>query len=140
MKAFNIMTHPILLSISFSFIIISGDKFNWFYLLGLLMGLMEMHIHSLMGIGSILLVLILPSVKTGEKSKRVLNAIGAAGMVVSLSLFFINDERHYNWQTFSETSSLATLILFGLLWLLFMLRQTTGSILLRRKRDKIALN
>lgn len=88
MKAFNIMTHPILLSISFSFIIISGDKFNWFYLLGLLMGLMEMHIHSLMGIGSILLVLILPSVKTGEKSKRVLNAIGAAGMVVSLSLSF----------------------------------------------------
>ena len=140
MKAFNILTHPILLSISFSFIIISGDKFNWFYLLGLLMGLTEMHAHSLIGVVSMLLILILPNVTTSETSKKVLNAIGAIGMLLSLFLFFINDERHYNWETFSEPSSIATLILFGVLWLLFMLRQAAGSILPKQKKDKIVLN
>lgn len=119
MKLFKIITHPVLLTISFCFIVISGEKLSWFYGLIVLIGLALLSLHSILGTLGMLVLLILPSASLSSKIKHSIYLLGACLLILSLVAFFVNDTAHYNWGTFDDATSRFTLTLFGVLWILF---------------------
>jgi len=124
MKAIKIITHPVLLILSFLFILISGQHLGGFYLLYLLFALPHGGIHALVALVGIL-TLIFTYIKFNRENKYIIEAIiniaGAACLVVSLFLFFYNDRSGYNAGTFEQLMPQITLVLFGLLVIAFAL-------------------
>lgn len=126
MKLINVLTHSVLLAISFSFIVISGEKFSWFYVIILLIGITQFYIHAILGLTGILFLLILPSFNVSKLRTHCLNLFGGLLIFLSLFSFFENDTSKYNWPTFSDPISRFTLVLFGILWTVFVIKHTTG--------------
>ena len=124
MKAIKIITHPVLLILSFLFILISGEHLGGFYLLYLLLALPHGGIHALVALVGILM-LIFTYIKFNRENRYIIEAIinmaGAACLVVSLFLFFYNDRSGYNAGTFEQLMPQITLVLFGLLVIAFAL-------------------
>jgi hypothetical protein len=122
MKAIKIITHPILLIISFLFILISGQHFGGFYLLYLIMGLPHFGLHAILASVGILL-LIFSYLKFGRTGKNIMaiifNIIGSGCLVLSLIRFFYNDRKGYNNGTFDQLMPQITLVIFGLLTIAF---------------------
>lgn len=125
MKAIKIITHPVLLIISFLFILISGQHFGGFYLLYLLMALPHLGVHAILAMTGILLLLF-SYLRFGRQNKYfiepLINIIGAGCLVFSLYLFFNNDKKGYNDGTFEQLVPQITLVLFGLLTIVFVLK------------------
>ena len=122
MKFIKILTHPILLIISFSMIIIIGQKFSGFYIMYVFMALFEFHIHAVWAFIAAILLAVGHQMKENDKAKGMINIAGSLLLMVSLITFFYNDKDHYNWDTFQETKSLVSLGIFGLLWTLFVFK------------------
>jgi len=124
MKAIKIITHPVLLILSFLFILISGEHLGGFYLLYLLLALPHGGIHALVALVGISM-LIFTYIKFNRENRYIIEAIinmaGAACLVVSLFLFFFNDRSGYNAGTFEQLMPQITLVLFGLLVIAFAL-------------------
>jgi len=120
MKLLNILAHPVLLIISFSLVLVIGEKFSGFYIVYILMALIELYLHAIWAvIGALLLAV---GHQMLDKTRRVINIAGSLFLVLSLFTFFYNDKDHYNWDTFYHVKSLVSLGIFGLLWLVFVLK------------------
>lgn len=118
----NIITHPFAVLISFMIVLISGEHVGGFYIIYLLMGITHGAIHSLLGMAGI--ALLVPGLLTPQRKQvssiYLLNIIGAVCMLLSLFLFFFNDEHRYNIGTFYQFIPFCTIILFCLLSLIFL--------------------
>ncbi|MEP7374574.1 MAG: hypothetical protein ABI675_14365 [Chitinophagaceae bacterium] len=124
MKTFNILTHPVLLIVSFLFILISGEHMGGFYLMYLLIALPHGSSHALLGlIGVLLLVISYTRYKRAYSPfiGPVLNILGVCCLVLSLAIFFYKDKQGYNDGTFEQLVPQITLTIFGLLSLLFII-------------------
>ncbi len=119
-KMVRILTHPILLILSFCFLIISGEAMGGFFLIYLLFGLPHGGLHSILGFAGIaLLIIALYSSKHNHKSE-VLQITGALCFAGSLICFFTQPGASYNYDTFYQTVPLSTIILFTVLLLFFV--------------------
>ena len=123
MKALKIITHPYTLIISFLLVIISGEHLGGFYALYLLLALYYGGVHSLLGLSGIILLAVART--KGAKNKTsflpgLLNIGGAVLIVFSLVWFFYADKEGYNYGTFYQFIPRLSLILFGLIALLFI--------------------
>src|SRR5258708_4544298 len=118
MKAIKVVTHPALLISSFCLILISGEHFGGFYLLYLLLALPHGSIHALLAVAGIVLLLMNKKKNSSfqrYKIQQLLYIAGAACQVLSLYLFFHNDNKGYNLGTFEQWVPLISLALFALL-------------------------
>jgi biotin transporter BioY len=122
MKPINILINPVTLIGSFCLVLISGEKTGGFYLIYLLMGLIGGYLHSFLAIVGVTAILISDQFKENRTLRCLLKVVGALLLPLSLLLFFQNDTSHYNWGTFSRTASQVTLVLFGFLWLSYVLK------------------
>lgn len=143
MKAIKIITNPVLLIISFLFILISGEHFGGFYLLYLLMALPHLGIHAILALAGILLLLFC-YIRFGKQKKNLivslLNIIGAGCLVFSLYVFFNNDKKGYNDGTFEQLVPLITLVLFGLLTFAFVLNNLIGITLKKPSNGNLSVS
>lgn len=118
----NIIRHPLAVMISFMIVLISGEHVGGFYIIYLLMGITHGTVHSLLGMAGI--ALLVPGLLTPQRRQAssiyLLNIIGAICMILSLFLFFFNDEQRYNISTFYQFIPFCTIILFYFLALLFL--------------------
>ena len=128
MKAINFITHSFTLIICFLLIIISGEHLGGFYLLYILLGLPHGAIHAVLGVAGII-ILIFNNYKLKRNPdfliERILNITGAIALILSISLFFINDKDHYNYSTFYQTVPMITIGIFGLVAIVFI----TGNLI-----------
>ncbi|CAN5396050.1 hypothetical protein BH10BAC2_BH10BAC2_46390 [soil metagenome] len=122
MRLRNIITHPLAVMISFMIVLISGEHVGGFYIIYLLIGVTHGTIASLLGMAGIALLVpgLLMAQRKQASSIYLLNIIGAICMIVSLFLFFFNDEQRYNINTFYQFVPSCTIILFCLLTLIFL--------------------
>ena len=130
MKTFNILTHPVVLIISFLFILISGEHLGGFYLMYLLLALPHGGVHALLGLlGIALLMFSYVKYKRAYKGfvEPGLNIVSVCCMVLSLFFFFYRDKKGYNDGTFEQLVPQITLILFAVLSLLFIIKNIVGS-------------
>ena len=123
MKALKFITHPYTLIVSFCLILISGEHLGGFYALYLLLALYYAGIHALLGLGGI--IVLIATRKTRNKIKEpswpnILNIVGAALLILSLIWFFYWDKDGYNYGTFYQIVPRLSLILFGVIALLFI--------------------
>lgn len=136
MKILKIITHPVLLVVSFSFIIISGEKMSWPYVFAVLLGLTQLYLHSILGIIGIMSLLINSYSTKSPIRKHIIYFIASCLLILSLIAFFRVDTEHQNWDTFKDPISKFTLELFGLLVLIFLIKQIVSIIrLLSEKGD-----
>ena len=92
MKLINIITHPVLVIIAFSVILVSGEHFGGLYLMYLLMALPHGGIHevlALLGTGLILFSYAKYKRESQFFFKMVLNILGVFSLYTSLWLFSI---------------------------------------------------
>jgi len=90
-----------------------------FYLLYILLGLPHFVLHAILGIlGIICLLFTYYNKKTGMLFLR---ALGAFFMIASLLYFFLQENGSYNYNTFHEMLPLSTLIVFGILIIVFII-------------------
>jgi len=122
MRLKNIITHPFAVIISFMIVLISGEHVGGFYIIYLLMGITHGTFASLLGIAGIALHVpgLLIAQRKQASSIYLLNIIGTICMMLSLFLFFFNDEQRYNISTFYQFIPFCTIILFCLLALIFL--------------------
>ena len=116
-------SNPYTLIVSFCLILISGEHLGGFYALYLLLALYYAGIHALLGLGGI--IVLIATRKTRNKIKEpawpnILNIVGAALLILSLIWFFYWDKDGYNYGTFYQFVPRLSLILFGLIALLFI--------------------
>lgn len=136
MKFFKILSHPYTFVFSFLFILISGEHLGGFYVLYIFLGLLPGVIHSILGFFGMLILIVSYHLPQTTKTlfKQCLNVLGTAMMFLSIYLFFKNDTAHYNWGTFEKTVPVATLVLFCVVGLCFLVgtfskpRSSTGMI------------
>ena len=126
MKFIKILTHPILLIISFSMIIIIGQKFSGFYIMYVFMALFELHIHAVWAFIGAILLAVGHQRKENDKAKGMISITGSLLLVLSVFTFFYNDKDHYNWDTFNQARSLISLGIFGMFWIVFVIRNMTS--------------
>ena len=140
MKALKILTHPILLIISFLFVLISGEHLGGFYALYLLLALPHGGIHSLIALIGILVLVIGYNVYSRKPGlvQNILNIIGALLLVLSLASFFFSDKEGYNYGTFYQIVPVISLSLFGLLTLLFLIKNLVQIFNKRRMNTKVS--
>lgn len=123
MKLINILTHPVLVIISFCLILVSGEHFGGFYLLYILMAIPHGGIHAVLALIGSGLVLF-SYAKYNRQSKvfieLLLNILGVFGLYASLWLFFYNSW-DYNDGTFRQTVPLISFALFGAVSLGFLI-------------------
>ena len=128
MKAINFITHSFTLIICFLLIIISGEHLGGFYLLYILLGLPYGAIHAVLGVAGIF-ILIFNNYKFKRNAdfliERILNITAAIALILSISLFFINDKDQYNYSTFYQTVPMITIGIFGLVAVAFI----TGNLI-----------
>jgi len=143
MKAIKIITHPVLLILSFLFLLISGQHLGGFYLLYLLLALPHGGVHALLAVAGILLLLF-NYVKFRRENKyiieAILNFIGAGCLVFSLFLFFYNDKQGYNSATFEQLAPQITLILFGVLTITFLINNIVRSFFRRPLNGNLSMS
>lgn len=123
----KILTHPLLLIFSFCAIVISGEHTGGIYLLYLAMGLPILALHSIVG-GIGILCLLLSQYGRGRSG--LINILGMLCMIVSLFLFFLQPNGSYNYATFSQVVPMASLIVFSILAVVFIV--VNGISLMRR--------
>jgi hypothetical protein len=114
----KVIAHPLLLILSFCAIIISGEHLGGFYIMYIAMGLSVAAFHSIFGTIGILCLLISHYSKTRS---FVLNLAGITCMIVSLFRFFLQPNGSYNYNTFNQFLPLASLIIFGILSVIFII-------------------
>lgn len=118
MNLIKIATHPYIIIISFSIILIIGEGWGSFFLFYLLLGLPYGAIHSLIALLGIVLLLI-NYYKYKKKKELVLQCLteifAVFLLILALSVFFYNDKQHYNYRTFHLLVPLLTLILFAII-------------------------
>jgi len=129
MKALNIATHPVLLIVSFLFILISGEHLGGFYALYLLLALPHGWLHSILAVAGILILALSFNLKKNGRviSNNILNIVGAILLVLSIVVFFYADKEGYNYGTFYQTVPIISLVLFGSLTLLFIIKNLVQS-------------
>ena len=134
MKALNIATHPVLLIVSFLFILISGEHLGGFYALYILLALPHAWLHSILGVSGILILVISFKINRNRRivSNNIINIIGAILQALSIVVFFYADKEGYNYGTFYQTVPIISLVLFGLLTLLFITKNLVQSFSKRR--------
>lgn len=117
MKAVKIVSNPYTLTISFLFIIISGQHLGGFYIIYLLLALPHFGIYAILALIGILLLLITFHSKKLKSSITgpIVNIVGALMLSASIFLFFYTDNEHYNYGTFYQLVPLVTLILFSII-------------------------
>jgi hypothetical protein len=125
MSFYKIITHPVTLIISFLYILISGEHVGGLYIWYLLMA-------APYGIGRVwwafagILSLLISRTQPVEKRKVLrscLRITGSLELAISLFVFFrVEDKNCYNCSTFEQTIPLITLILFGVLGILVIIR------------------
>jgi hypothetical protein len=130
MKAIRIIQNPVLLILSFLFIIISGEHWGGFYLLYILLSLPHGSIHAILGIaGIILLTTAYLKYKQGKiisPARAVINISGLLLLILSLFLFFFNDKQGYNSGTFYQLVPLVSLCIFLLITISFVVYNIIG--------------
>ena len=123
MKILNILTHPVVLIISFLLILISGQHFGGFYLIYLLFALPHGGIHAIFGFTGILIILFSYYKFKGIRQYRIesfLNIAGLLFLLCSIFFFFYNDKQGYNYQTFDQVVPLISLVLFAIISLFYL--------------------
>ncbi len=118
----QILSHYIMVAISFCLIIISGQSTGFFYLTLLMLGLTHALLHSILGIAGLILVFL----SGGSKQTPVKAYIGLSGvvcMILSLVRFFTQPGGSYNYPTFRQLFPLLMMSLFLISLLLFAVRQ-----------------
>lgn len=127
MKLINIITHPVLVIISFCLILISGEHFGGFFLLYILMAIPHGGIHAILALVGTGLILF-SYAKYKRESKLfidiLLNILGVFCLYASLLVFFYNSW-DYNEGTFQQSVPLSSLALFGIVSLGFLLNSIT---------------
>lgn len=128
MKSINILVNPVTLIGSFCLVLISGEKMGGFYLIYLLLGLIGGYLHSFLAVAGVVAVLIADRFKENRILRYLIKLVGALLLPMSLLFFFQNDTAHYNWETFSRTTSQVTLVLFGFFWLGYVLKTVVSLV------------
>ena len=118
----RIIVHPITVCFLFCFIIISGESTGYFYLTLLMLGLSHLSLHSILGIGGILMVLS-SAYKKNKSFVSIFALLGGACLLLSLIIFFLQPGGNYNYPTFRQFVPLTVLVLFSLSFLFFILKQ-----------------
>lgn len=118
----QILSHTITVAILFCLIIISGQSTGFFYLTLLMLGLTHVLLHSVLGIGGLILLL-LSGGKKASPVKAYIGLSGAVCLVLSLVRFFTQPGGGYNYPTFHQFVPLLTLTLFFVSLIFFVLRQ-----------------
>lgn len=123
MKLFSILSHPLTLIFCFSIILISGESWGGPYLEYVLLGLHGHVLHSYLALAGIAVVFLsYAKYKAGGYPiSLILNVLGLGLMLYALMVFFIRSHG-YNAATFHQFIPVASIILFGLVALLFLVR------------------
>lgn len=124
MKTISIITHPLFIICSFVFILISGESFGGFYALYLLMALPYGSLYAILAVIGIALMVVNRVILHGKNKpiiESILNIISIGFLIASLVAFFYNDKSHYNSNTFLQAVPQITLLIFGLLTVVFLL-------------------
>lgn len=130
----RILTHPGIVCILFCFIIISGESTGYFYLTLLMLGLSHGLLHSILGIGGLLLIAF-GSLKKNSASNVVIRLLGSVCLLLSLIRFFTQPGGSYNYNTFREGVPLILLIVFCIVLVVFIFNQCH---LLLHKRENVS--
>ena len=141
MKALKFIAHPYTLIISFLLIIISGEHLGGFYVLYLLLALYHAGIHSLLALAGIILLIVSKNISVKSKMNslpNLLNIGGAVLLALSVIWFFYTDKEGYNYGTFYQFVPRLTLVLFGLIDLLFIGRNLFQSFNRKRIDTKVS--
>jgi hypothetical protein len=136
MKIIKILTHPLLVLLSFSFIMISGESFGGPYILYIAMALPHGSSHAILAIiGAVLIVC--SELKLKNFLAVAFNGVGVTCLLCSLYSFFTRSD--YNNDTFNQTVPLITLYTFGILAVGLLLRSLITYIMLTKSRtDNLA--
>src|SRR6266498_1117768 len=138
MKAFRIITHPFILSLTFMLILIRGEQIGGFYLWYLLLALPHGSVHAVTGFLGIV-ILLFNGIKSKQLSRDALtaciNLLGGSLMWLSLFLFFYNDKSNYNISTFYELVPLIALLIFVSISICFFVDNIL--LLLKNSNNKI---
>jgi hypothetical protein len=129
MKAIRIVRNPVLLILSFLFIIISGEHWGGFYLLYILLSLPHGSVHAILGVaGIILLTTAYLKYEQGKISpvSTVINILGLLLLILSLFLFFFNDKQGYNSGTFYQMVPLVSIGIFLTITISFVVYNIIG--------------
>ncbi len=118
----RVIIHPAVVCILFCFIIISGESTGYFYLTLLMLGLSHGLLHSVLGIGGLLLLAFL-GIKKNSVLIIILRLLGSASLLLSLVRFFTQPGGSYNYNTFHEVVPLVSLIVFCIVLLSFIFNQ-----------------
>ena len=140
MKALNIATHPGLLIVSFLFILISGEHLGGFYALYILLALPHGWLHAILAVAGIFILLLSSNTNKNRRaiSNNILNIVGAILLVLSIVVFFYADKEGYNYGTFYQTVPIISLVLFGFLALLFIIKNFVQSFSKKRIDTKVS--
>lgn len=123
MKALHFFAAPYLSIAAFLLILISGEMLGGPYLLYLLLALPHGGIHSLLAVGGVVCLLLAHlqfTWSTGGGFKLSGYIVGIMLLAASLFSFFYNDTAGYNNSTFEQAVPLASMVLAGMLGVLFL--------------------
>jgi len=127
----------LLLIMSFCAIVISGEHWGGFYLMYIAMGLFIFAFHSVVGSVGILCLLISHYWKA---KSFLLNILGILCMIVSLFMFFLQPNGSYNYNSFTQFLPLTSLIIFGILAIIFILSNCIQLFSMSKSNKKTILN
>lgn len=124
MKIFRIISHPYLLIGSFLLILISGESWGGFYIWYLAMALPHGLLHALAAAAGIALLVLNREFLSKEEStiKATIDITGLFFFLLSLFIFFYQDKEGYNSSTFEQVVPQLSLVVFGIMSLLFLVR------------------
>jgi len=126
MKFLKIITHPILLVTSFSFVVISGDKFSWFYIIIVLLSLIQLKIHAIAAIFGLILLFAGLGARLSNRVKNIFFISGATLLMLSLLIFFESGKSYNEWNTFSDRTSQISMGVFIIFWIIFFIKHLVG--------------
>lgn len=123
MKIKEIISHPYTLVTSFFLVTVTGDQADGIYFQYLIFGIPEGALYSIFGTIGIAVILF-----SHFKYKRydlsmdecLINLLGAVLLILSLFLFFYHNADNFQFGTYGQTVTLATLLVFGILTTCFI--------------------
>ena len=122
-KSLSVIINPVIVVILFCCIIISGESNGGLYIWYILLGLPHAAIHSLLGAAGIVLVMFGNFPKNPFK-KSAFNIAGGLLMAMSLGYFFMQQGGSYNWQTFHLPLPLLIVVIFAVIIVGFIMKNT----------------